>query len=191
MPTPQLIHQFKMTLLDTQPEIWRRIQVPEAYTFWELHVAIQSAMGWEDYHLHMFRIGKHSEIIINGDPMDSEVGEDEQTFNGWEAKVARFLKTPEDVVLYEYDMGDGWLHEVLLEGVFLKEKGVRYPRCIAGERACPPEDCGGTLGFKRLLETLASPRNPEYRELLDWLGKKYKPEKFDLEAVKFTNPKTR
>ena len=191
MPTPQIIYQFKITLLDTHPVIWRRIQVLETYTFWDLHVAIQSAMGWEDCHLHMFRIGKRSEIIINGNPIEDPFGDDENTFNGWESKVASFLNTPGDLAIYEYDMGDGWLHEILLEGIFLKEKGVKYPRCIGGACACPPEDCGGTPGFEHLLEVLASPKHPEHAELITWLGKKYDPEKFEVETVKFANPKVR
>ena len=154
-------------------------------------MAIQDAMGWKDSHLHMFYMGQHEEITIIGNPIDAEVVKAEQKFNGWETKVARFLKTPGDVATYEYDMGDEWRHEILLEGVFLKEKGVKYPRCIAGERACPPEDCGGTWGFKRLLEALASPKHPEHKELREWIGKKYEPEKFDLKGVQFDNPKAR
>ncbi|MCL2020984.1 MAG: plasmid pRiA4b ORF-3 family protein [Betaproteobacteria bacterium] len=191
MPTPQIIHQFKITLLDSDPEIWRRIQVPATYTFWDLHVAIQSAMGWEDYHLHMFRIGKRSEIIINGNPTDDDLDDDENTFNGWEIEASSFLETPGDVALYEYDLGDGWLHEILLEGVFLKEKGIRYPNCIAGARACPPEDCGGIPGFEHMLEVLASPRHPEHKDLIKWLGKEFEADKFDPQAVRFANPKNR
>jgi hypothetical protein len=191
MATPQIMHQFKITLLDTDPAIWRRIQVPETYTFWGLHVAIQSAMGWHDSHLHMFRTDKRGQTIINGNPVDDGFGDDEGTFNGWETRVTEFLGAPGDVAIYKYDMGDGWLHEILLEGIFLKEKGVKYPRCLAGARACPPEDCGGIPGFEHLLEVLDSPQHPEYEELTGWLGKKYDPEKFDAAAVKFANPKVR
>jgi hypothetical protein len=164
------MYQFKITLLDTDPVIWRRIQVPGTYTFWDLHVAIQSAMGWQDSHLHMFRIGKHRPIIINGNPVDDDFGGGEDDLNGWETEVVELLGMPGDVALYEYDMGDSWEHEILLEGIFLKEKRVKYPRCIAGARACPPEDCGGTPGFEHLLEVLASPGHPEREELIAWLG---------------------
>jgi hypothetical protein len=183
MPAPQIIHQFKITLLNTHPAIWPRIQVPGTYTFTNLHAAIQIAMGWENAHLHMFRIGKRSEIIIKGDDLDADL-DDENTFNGSETGVARFIKAPGDRAIYEYDMGDSWLHEVLLEGLFLKEKGIKYPRCIAGARACPPEDCGGTSGYAHILEVLASPRHPERGELIEWLGDEYEPEKFDLETVR-------
>jgi hypothetical protein len=191
MPAPQIIHQFKITLLDTAPAIWRRIQVPGDYSFWDLHAAIQSAMGWDDVHLHMFRIGKRAEVLINGNPVEKLFdNDDENTFDGWDTQVNRFLDRPGQSAIYEYDMGDSWEHEVLLEGVFLKEKGIRYPRCTAGERACPPEDCGGTPGFYHLLEVMASPQHPEHKEAISWLGKKYDPEKFDPQTVKFTNPKT-
>jgi len=193
MATPQIIHQFKITLLDSNPAIWRRIQVPATYTFWDLHVAIQSAMGWEDYHLHMFRIGTRSEIIINGNPTDDDFDfcNDKNAFNSWEVETSRFLEAPGDVAIYEYDMGDSWLHEILLEGIFLKEKGIKYPRCIAGARACPPEDCGGIYGFEHILKVLASPRHPERKDIVEWMGPKYEAEKFDLESVKFANPKVR
>jgi hypothetical protein len=191
MPAPQLIHQYKITLLDTEPAIWRRIQVPATYSFWDLHVAIQCAMGWDDCHLHMFRIGKRSEVLISSHQDDDFYDDDDKTFDGSETPIANFLSTPGDAALYEYDMGDSWLHEILLEGVLLKEKGVKYPNCITGERACPPEDCGGIPGFYHLLDVLASPQDHEYQELKDWLGTKYEPEKFDPNRIKFANPKAR
>jgi hypothetical protein len=187
MPTPQIINQFKITLLYTDPAIWRRIQVPDTYTFGDLHLAIQSAMGWKNDHLYAFRIGKRGEISINDDSHDffADDSDDENTFNGGETDVTLLIQTPGDRAIYEYDMGDGWLHEVLLEGVFLKEKAIKYPRCIAGARACPPENCGGIPGYENILEVLASPRHPERKEILEWVGKKYDPEKFDPAAVKF------
>lgn len=190
MPTPQIIYQFKVTLLDIHPAIWRRIQVPETYTFWDLHVAIQSAMGWSDSHLHRFAVGGDEQIIINGNPIDDRFDINERALNGWETEISRFLNGLGDVAIYEYDMGDDWLHEILLEGILLKEKGTKYPRCLAGACACPPEDCGGAPGFEHLLEVLASPQHPEHKDLIDWLGEEYDPKKFDLAAIKFTNPKT-
>jgi hypothetical protein len=140
----------------------------------------------------MFRIGARSEIIIKGDDLDDPFGDDgENNFNGWETAVSRLLTKPGDVAIYEYDMGDSWQHAVLLEGMFLKEKGVKYPRCLAGERACPPEDCGGTPGFAQMLETLASPDDPEREGLMEWLGGSYDAEKFDPQAVKFSARGTR
>lgn len=154
-----LIYQFKVTLKDIQPSIWRRIQVPDQYSFWDLHVAIQDSMGWLDYHLHVFRIpglhrGKAVEIGIPDDEIDDDV-----IIPGWTIPICDYFREPGNTAMYAYDFGDGWLHEVMLEGILIKEKGVKYPRCIAGERACPPEDCGSVPGYYDLLDII---RNPEW-----------------------------
>lgn len=192
-----LVYQFKVTLSDILPPVWRRIQVPMQYTFWDLHVALQDSMGWLDYHLHMFRLPEpHKksvmEIGIPGDEMDDVV-----TLPGWEIRIAEYITEPGNVALYEYDFGDGWEHELLLEGILLKEKGVKYPRCIAGARACPPEDCGGVPAYYQLLKTLGNPKHKEYRETIDWLKGHaksyypYRPDEFEPEKVHFDNPKRR
>ena len=152
-----LVYQFKVYLTEIDPLIWRRIQVPARYNFWDLHVAIQDAMGWVDYHLHAFRIRqKHKrktiEIGIPGDEWD-----DTTVAPGWEIPVDKYFTEPGQVIEYEYDFGDGWIHEVLLEGILLKAKGTKYPKCIGGERACPPEDCGSVPGYYRLIEILKNP----------------------------------
>jgi hypothetical protein len=98
---------------------------------------------------------------------------------------------------YEYDFGDGWSHEILLEAILLKEKGITYPQCVAGERACPPEDCGGISGYYHLLEILRDPNHVEHEENIDWLKGHaknycpYDPEEFDCKGVRFDNPKKR
>jgi len=178
------------------PVIWRRIQVPSRYTFWDLHVVIQDSMGWFDYHLHAFyvrmpRKRKIQEIGIPGDFCDEPV------VPGWEVPVVDYFVEPGKSAPYLYDFGDGWEHLVLLEGILLKEKGVKYPRCVAGERACPPEDCGGVLGYEHLLEILKNPNHPEYEFYVTWLQRHvtdyypFDPDFFDPEEVEFWNPKTR
>ena len=197
MSTSNLIFQFKITLGGIQPPIWRRIQVPRHYSFWDLHVAVQDSMGWLDYHLHIFRFRKpHKrvtvEIGITGDEMDDNI-----TLPGWEISMADYFTEPGSLALYEYDFGDSWEHDLLLEGILLKEKGVKYPRCIAGERACPPEDCGGVPGYYRLLEILNNPKHDEYQETIDWLKGHaksyypYRPDEFESKKVHFDNPKKR
>lgn len=192
------VFQFRISLQDITPDIWRRIQVPENYSFWDLHVAIQDSMGWLDYHLHQFKIDTATnETITIGIPPDDFDDDDEYTEPGWKVRIAKYFKRPGDSAYYEYDFGDNWAHEILFEGILLAEKGVKYPQCIAGERACPPEDCHGAYGYERLLEILADRSHEEYREMVEWLkghAKNYypfKPEHFDPKKVRFDDPHER
>lgn len=194
MNKPNIIFQFKVTLKDIHPSIWRRIQVPSKYSFWDLHVAIQNSMGWLDCHLHAFRLKKtHGRNIVEiGIPTDDF--DDIKILQGWNEYIADYFSEPGEIAEYEYDYGDCWCHEVLFEGILLKEKNIKYPLCMAGERACPPEDCGGIGGYENLLQILHDPEHEEYESMVGWLSGwygKYDPEKFDKENVKFENPKTR
>lgn len=138
------IYQFKITLEGIKPPIWRRIQVPESYSFWDLHVAIQDSMGWEDYHLHEFNILNPKTGIKDniGLPSD-DWGDDKTVIPGWKTPISSYFSALNKKAAYEYDFGDSWDHKVALEKILPFEFGVQYPRCLAGERACPPEDCGG------------------------------------------------
>jgi hypothetical protein len=187
------VFQFKITLKDIDPIIWRQILVPESYSFWDLHVAIQDAMGWLDYHLHVFRIKrkqsrKFTEIGI---PDEDRFDGDPEILPGWEIPIYDYFTEVGSTSDYEYDFGDGWEHEVILEGILLREKGQKYPRCIGGARACPPEDCGGIPGYYNLLKVISDPSHDKYEEMITWLGKKYDPDEFVPEMIKFDNPKKR
>lgn len=184
------IYQFRIELKDIRPLIWRRIQVPETYSFWDLHVAIQDAMGWLDCHLHAFRIGSAASgqalvIGIPGDEFDEDV-----TQPGWDVGIASQF-TPGSEVEYEYDFGDSWCHLVTLEKILPREPKVRYPRCADGERACPPEDCGGVPGYAGLLEVIMDPKHEEHESMLTWIGGRFQAERFDATRVKFSNPRIR
>jgi len=187
------VFQFKITMKDIDPPIWRRILVPEKYSFWDLHVAIQDAMGWLDYHLHLFKIRyeRENDVDLIGIPDEDPFEGEPETLPGWEIPISDFFRELGKVAEYEYDFGDGWRHEVLFEGMLLKEKNKKYPKCIGGARACPPEDCGGVGGYYRLLEIFADSSNEEYEEMVSWLGKKYDADDFDAGKVKFENPKKR
>ena len=188
------IYQFKIELDGVTPTIWRRIQVPDTYSFWDLHVAIQDAMGWLDYHLHAFRVQReHVPIPIEiGIPNDEYAVEgDPETHPGWEVPITDFFYEVGNTADYEYDFGDGWRHGILLEGILLREKGQKYPRCIDGACACPPEDCGGIHGYYHVLEVLADPSDEEHESMLEWLGGKYDPQEFAPGKVKFDNPTKR
>jgi hypothetical protein len=183
----QRVYQFKINLNGIRPPVWRRIQVPETYTFWDLHVAVQDAMGWLDYHLHCF------EIVNPITGLGEEIGipnEDWQTecLAGWDEQIKIWFSPENAMAQYTYDFGDDWQHTVKLEKILKKDDGARYPRCIAGKRACPPEDCGGVWGYQHFLDAIMDPTHKEYEELLDWVGGDFDPEYFDISEIHFDNP---
>jgi len=145
----------------------------------ELHLTIQAAMGWEDSHLHLFSVRgeTYADSRVEG-PLGSPPKDEARARLARVAPVGARLR-------YEYDFGDGWDHLLVVEKVFRGEPGVTYPRCVGGRRACPPEDCGGPPGYANLLEAIAASRHPQHRERLEWLGRPFDPEKFDLDAVNY------
>ena len=195
--TTNIIYQFRIELREIKPTIWRVIQVPSEYSFWDLHVAIQDAMGWLEYHLHTFLFQtphktKNTEIGIPDDEFT-----DHEVLPGWKIPMIGYFTEPGKSAIYDYDFGDGWSHYVLLEGILLKEKGVKYPLCLGGERACPPEDCGGVPGYYELLKILREPNHPEYEDYIEWLKGHaknyfpYEPDNFDPGKVAFGDPRKR
>jgi len=192
MQTARTILQFKVTLNGIEPPVWRRIVVPASYSFWDLHVAIQDAMGWLDMHLHRFRVrepGTGAEVEI-GIP-DPDGFEEVPCLAGWEVPIVGYFTEPDDRADYEYDFGDGWEHEVVLEAVAPRVPKSRYPVCLDGARACPPEDCGGIPGYEQICEILRDPGHDEHDATLEWLGRKYDPEAFDRTEVRFESPSKR
>lgn len=184
------IFQFKISLQGISPLIWRRIVVPASYSFWDLHIAIQDSMGWFDSHLHLFRIRRkhhHSEIEI-GIPNEDRFEDEQEILPGWEIPIADYFDDVGITFLYEYDFGDGWIHEILFEGILIREKGQKYPRCIDGAQKCPPEDCGGINGYEEMLEVISDPKNDDYNDMITWLGGKFNPKDFNPSKVKFDNP---
>jgi len=150
------VYQFKVTLLEISPSIWRRFRVPASCTFWDLHVAIQDVMGWTDTHLHEFRIknpktGSKVNIGIPDENFDSKISQ------GWKKKIADFFTLVNPEAEYTYDFGDNWRHVVSLEEILPRQKGVDYPLCVDGARACPPEDCGGSHGYEDFLNIIMDP----------------------------------
>ena len=187
------ILQFKVTLKHIRPPVWRRIQVPCTYTFWDLHVAIQDAMGWLDCHLHLFRIqspvdGAPTEI---GTPEDDPFMDEHPPLAGWEVPIANYFTLTSRKATYDYDFGDSWQHEVVLEDVIDRAPRTRVPRCVDGAGACPPEDCGGPPGYQELLRVLADRSHPEHDSMLEWLGGHHDPAGFDPRDVRFDDPQAR
>lgn len=186
--TPKYIFQLKITLNDIDPPIWRRIQVPDSHTFWDLHVAIQDAMGWSDTHLHEFLVTDPA----SGVPVRIGVAEsNHHPSSGGDVPVARYLRLERPRATYIYDFGDHWRHTILLESVLPRDQELKYPHCLAGERACPPEDCGGPPGYGDLLEAIGDPKHEEHEASIDRVDRGFDPEVFDIAKVNFDDPKER
>jgi hypothetical protein len=180
IPASARLYQFKITLLESSPPIWRRIQVKDS-TLDGFHERVQTAMGWTNSHLHQFDI----EGQRHGNPELLDDGFDD--FDGIDSTVTKISEiVPPDGsrlrFLYEYDFGDGWEHEVLFEGYIRAEKGCRFPVCVEGERRCPPEDVGGIWGYGEFLEALGDPNHERHAEYVAW-GGKFDPEEFDAERT--------
>jgi hypothetical protein len=174
------VFQFRISLRGITPRIWRRIQTKDC-TLDKLHEHIQTAMGWTNSHLHSFEIKGQ----LFGDPMLMEENFEEMGYeDSTTTKLSDILpKSGESFRFdYEYDFGDGWKHNVLFEGCLRAEKGTRYPLCLEGERACPPEDVGGIDGYQEYLAALADPKHEEHQSWMEWRGP-FDPEKFDAEAA--------
>ena len=184
------VFQFKITLIGSKPPIWRRIQVPATYTFWDLHVAIQDAMGWLDYHLHSFEMmePKHGQKVTIGIPSEDDIDYGWEVLAGWRQKISNYFSIENKVADYVYDFGDNWVHRILLEKILPRDENTNYPLCVKGKRACPPEDCGGVWGYEELLETIKDPKHEEHKEMLEWIGKEFNPEHFDVKEVRFDDP---
>lgn len=188
---PALIFQFLVVLSGTDPLVWRRIQVPASYTFWDLHVAIQDSMGWMDCHLHEFIVADHrrnsiTRIGLPGEDMDEEA----DGLVGWSVGIAEHMGPGVGPFRYNYDFGDNWNHVVEFED-FGMDDGAAYPRCLDGAGACPPEDVGGLPGYAEFRQAIADRRHPEHEAMLEWVGGPFDPGDFDPEAVVFSDPKLR
>jgi hypothetical protein len=180
------VFRLRIELDQTEPLVWRRIEVIASSTFWDLHVAIQDAFGWLDYHLYEFEVGR----VRIGVP--DELAE-EAIVPSWTVPLSKYLGKVR-TLSYLYDFGDDWHHTVHLEEVKEARDG-NYPRCLAGENATPPEDCGGVHGFEELKKALTQPKTAKYRDIRDWLKNRhakvywpFDPWAFDQLSVVFRDP---
>jgi len=178
--TPATLLQLKITLLDTQPPVWRRVLVPEDFSFEQLHRIVQAAMGWEDCHLHEFLVGEERIGPRTPDPFG--FGDEAETRPEASIRLRDMLGRRKKF-RYWYDFGDDWWHEVAVEKRLpAAPEDDLSPRLVTGKHACPPEDCGGPWGYAELLATLADPKHPQHEEMLEWAGD-LDPEVFDANAA--------
>ena len=170
------VYELHVVLARSEPPIWRRLQVRGDTTLAKLHTILQVAMGWEDCHLHQFD--------ISGEQYASRDSGLEDTADTSRARLNRVVPQTRMKFLYEYDFGDGWAHVITVKKIHpAGAVAWKHPVCVAGARACPPEDSGGVWGYEHLLEVVNHPRHPEHEEMLEWLGEGFDPEAFDLEAI--------
>ncbi|MDO8705711.1 MAG: plasmid pRiA4b ORF-3 family protein [Sulfuricaulis sp.] len=169
------IYRIKVTLRHIAPPVWRRIEIPADIKLGKLHDVLQMAMGWTDSHLHGFRVGRTS----YGVPDPNFPGD----FNNERNVRLNQIADEGNTIIYDYDFGDGWEHDLKIEKTLPPEPGAHYPRCIKGKRACPPEDCGGPWGYQNLLDALKDPKHENHEEMLEWFGDELDPEAFDLDDI--------
>jgi hypothetical protein len=168
------VYQFKIRLLQVHPAIWRRIQLRDG-TLEDLHVVIQTAFGWLDEHLHEFNLDGRA--FKNDGIEESDDDERDVTLSELVPQYG-----PKSNWIYEYDFGDGWRHQILFEGFPANDPKQHYPCCVAGQRACPPKDCGGPYGYAELLEEFADPNDPDHEGFMETHGD-FDPEEFDVKAT--------
>ena len=174
------IYQIQIALTRYKPKIWRRLLIPSDLLLSDFHLIIQISMGWENSHLHQF---------IKNKTFYTEYREDDFSWGDMnnvdykDLKISDLLKKEKDKIIYEYDFGDGWEHDVILENILPPDEKFKYPICTDGKLACPPEDCGGIWGYANLLKILNHPEHEEYEEYLEWLGGEFDPNYFDQVLV--------
>lgn len=172
-----MAYELKVTLQGVRPPVWRRVKVRSDMTLEDLHRVLQVVMGWSDSHMHAFRPGAGGRGLGRVSAPPVERHQERRT------RLGDVLRKPRDRMVYEYDFGDSWEHDVLLEKVADHPAGARYPWVLAGARACPPEDVGGVGGYARFLQAMRDPRHPEHEELMEWHGGSFDPAVFDAQAI--------
>lgn len=168
---------MRIELVDSDPLIWREVEVPTGITLTTLHQIVQAAMGWCDYHLWEFRVGGKT----YGPPMDQDWGMGPRQ-EAAKTLLANVLRPGRTVIGYTYDMGDDWAHKLVVSNIRAAEEKISYPRYVAGRGACPPEDSGGLPGFYWLLEAQADPQHTDHAEALEQLGD-YASDEIDEPAI--------
>ncbi len=166
--------ELRIDLVLMPAPVWRKLLVPARMNFWELHVALQDVMGWDDCHLHQFSVDdpRSGQRLRFGIPDESGFHGVHDILAGWEYPIAPYLSLGGHPALYTYDFGDNWQHEINLEGVADDSEGLVLPKCLEGQGQCPPEDSGGPAMCASLID-----RDAE--------------DDFDPDSILFDNPRLR
>ena len=176
------IFEIKIDLRDSKPDITRTVLIADTMNFADLHCVIQGAMGWENCHLHQFEVNG----LRISTQLDFDDFGDDDALDGAKIKLSQYL-TEGSKLSYEYDFGDGWQHILTVQKALEPNPKGKYPTCVKGKNACPPEDCGGIWGYAELLEVLANPAHEEHAAMREWLELEdyevYDPTFFDVEEA--------
>ena len=167
------VYQLKVTLKYIQPPVWRRLLVASTANLQDVHMTLQITLGWTNSHLHEFVVGR-SRYGLPDDEFPTDA------LDEIDYRLDQLLTKENDTLVYLYDFGDSWEHEVVLEKILPYDTKAVLPRCIEGARACPPEDVGGMPGYEMFLEAIGDPSHPEYEAMLAWVGGDFDAEHFDL-----------
>lgn len=171
-PPLQRIFELRVNLRDVEPEVWRRVLIPGSVRLDKLHIMLQAAMGWTNSHLHAFTIGAARYGTAFDELAATELDEKMATVIGALRDIEHFE--------YEYDFGDSWIHDVVIEARHSTARGLKHAVCLAGANACPPEDCGGPGGYHELLAALAGASSKDRRELVEWIDGSFSATFFDV-----------
>lgn len=174
------IYQVQIALKGFKPKVWRRLLIPSNLLLSDFHKIIQTSMGWTNSHLHQFIKNRtfYTEKVQDDDFWDEMNNVDYENI-----KISDLLKKEKDKIIYEYDFGDCWEHDIILEKILPLDANTKYPLCLTGKMNCPPEDCGGIWGYSDMLEILQKPDHEEYESYIEWLGEKFDPEYFNKDEV--------
>jgi hypothetical protein len=173
------VYKMLVVLEESSPRIWRRFVISANSTLYQLHKTLQIVMGWTECHLHEFLIdGKHY-----GEPSPEYDGSLAEMLNHRKFKIYHVVPSVGGKFKYIYDFGDGWQHNITVEDMYPKTEGERYPICLTGANACPPEDSGNLPGYYEKLQIMKDPAHPEYEDIKEWMGPDFDPAAFDLVAV--------
>jgi len=174
------IYQIQIALKRFKPKIWRRLLIPSDLLLSDFHKVIQTSMGWTNSHLHQF-IKNRTFYTVK--MQDDDLWDEMDNVDYKEMKISDLLKKEKDKIVYEYDFGDGWEHDIILEKILPPDNNTKHPICLTGKMNCPPEDCGGIWGYSDMLEILKDPDHEEYESYIEWLGEEFDPTYFDKDEV--------
>lgn len=179
--SPEQVVQLYIALVELEPAIWRRVQVPSDLTLHRLHGVIQAIFDWQDCHLYQFEVDgcRYAPPEEAGETLGGD-----RLYSSANLRLNQLLQRGVEQFAYVYDLGDEWVHGLAIEQALTPEAGTEYPVLVDGARRAPPEDIGGPPGFEAFLEAVSDPNHPDRDEFLEWYGgNEFQPEVMDADAI--------